>query len=105
MKLIDAEQCPCYKLRLIDAEAFYDQVLMMSLFDNQDRDIFLDAIDAQPTAYDVDSVVEELNYIEMKWGKSCPPHNECGEPMCDVDCVECQIRRCKDIVRRGGVDE
>lgn len=91
--------------RMIDADALYDQVLMMGLFDNQDRDIFLDVIDEQPTAYDVRRVVEELNYIEMKWDKACPPYNECGEPMCDVDCVECQIRRCKDVVKWGGVDE
>ena len=93
MKLIDAEQCPCYKCGATcpynspvgDCKKFSCWIL--------------------GTAYDVDSVVEELNYIEMKWDKSCPPHNECGEPMCDVDCVECQIRRCKDIVKRGGVDD
>lgn len=59
----------------------------------------------QPTAYDVDRVVEELNYIEMKWDKTCPPNNEYGEPMCDVDCIECQIRRCREIVKRGGIDD
>lgn len=92
-------------MRLIDADTLYDQVLMMSLFDNQDRDIFLDVIDAQPTAYSVRRVVEELNYIEMKWDKACPPPNEYDEPMCDLDCVECQVRRCKDVVERGGVNE
>lgn len=91
--------------RLIDADALYDQVLMMSLFDNQDRNIFLDAIDEQPTAYNVRRVVDELNYIEMKWDKSCPPPNEYGEPMCNVDCVECQIRRCRKIAEWGGIDE
>lgn len=60
-------------------------------------------VEEQPTAYDVDKVIEELNYIEIKWDKSCPPPNEYGEPMCAVDCVECQIRRCKDVVKRGGV--
>lgn len=95
MRLIDAEQCPCN-----DCVPPLGDSRGCSIFPCREFGEWY-----KNTAYDVDKVVEELDYIEMKWDKACPPHNEYGEPMCDVDCVECQIRRCKDIVKRGGVDD
>lgn len=87
-------------MRLIDTDKLIEAIRNS---DDVDLDVIEAFIDLQPTAYDVDKVVEELNYIEMKWNKTCPQPNEYGEPMCNVDCVECQIRRCKDVVKRGGV--
>lgn len=103
-------------MRLIYADRLKDEVVKWLSTDDgiEQRDLVsiddiaasvMQTIDEQPTAYDVDKVVEELNYIEIKWDKSCPPPNEYGEPMCGVDCVECQIRRCREIVKRGGVNE
>lgn len=92
--------------RLIDADALIDCFEMRG-----DSDLgwhlseVIDEINDAPTAYDVDEVIEELNYIEMKWDKACPMPNEYGEPMCDLDCVECQIRRCRRTVERGGIYE
>lgn len=88
-------------MRLINADALIEALNNSGVqFDAEVNKIILD----QPTAYDVDKVEEELNYIEMKWQKTCPPPNEYGEPMCNADCVECQIRRCREIVKRGGIN-
>lgn len=88
------------KMRLIDADA-----LMVYCRNQKSKTIECNDIARFPTAYDADKVVEELNYIEMKWDKSCPPPNEYGEPMCNLDCVECQIRRCRILIQDAYIQE
>lgn len=90
-------------MRLIDADVLIE--LIDKEYPTVDRQDMKMMVAKAPTAYDVDEVIEELNYIEMKWDKVCPMPNEYGEPMCDLDCVECQIRRCRRTVERGGIYE
>lgn len=85
-------------MRLIDADAFYDKALKIGVFDNQDIDIFLDAIDEQPTAYDVDKVLNELESLNpVDYGSiySYEGHS----------CAREMKRDAIDIVEQGGVDE
>lgn len=85
-------------MRMIDADALYDQALMMGLFDNQDRDIFLDAIDAQPTVYNVRRVVEELEALNpVDYGSPFSYEGHSCAREIKADAI--------DIVERGGIDE
>ncbi|MBQ0005109.1 MAG: hypothetical protein KBS68_04515 [Clostridiales bacterium] len=84
MRLIDADKLTgalnlwgCYKHENPKA---YDTLMLYEI---------LDAIEDQPTACDVDKVVEELKNAR------CPRSFECAE----------YRERAIDIVRRGGIDE
>ena len=48
------------EIRLIDAEKLMKELFKTSLWDNQDEDIFVDLIESQLTAYNIESVVEQL---------------------------------------------
>lgn len=51
-------------MRLIDADAFKKQIAGMAIINNYPPDKankMCELIDAQPTAYDVDKIVEQLN--------------------------------------------
>ena len=58
----------------------------------------LDFIDAQPTAYDMDKVVEQLKALT---GEECTLH-ECG--IRSEHCKACIAKKAIDIVKAGGVD-
>ena len=63
----------------------------------------LDFIDAQPTAYDPDKVVEQLEEVEKIM--TSPVNQDCfGEECKASDCTVCLISRAVEIVKGGGVD-
>lgn len=68
---------------------------------SQDVDFIVRLIDALPTAYDVDKVVEE---IKRKHCKKC--RNILGAVGAEEYCKEqkCEIDELCDIVRKGGVE-
>lgn len=78
------------KMRLIDADALIEDVRKRPYIDKALSEIFETIIDEQPTAYDVEKVVEEL---------------EEASDVDDIDDVVC-IRECKaiDIVKRVGLE-
>lgn len=91
--------------RLIDTSAF-DEITLMG----KSRDFvagakyILDLIDAQPTAYDVEKVVAELEERRAKFDcKSCK-HFYNGKRECSGDCTDALIDDLFDIVKRGGVE-
>lgn len=54
-------------MRLIDADAFKKQIAGMAIINNYPPDKankMCELIDAQPTAYDVDKVVQQLTYLK-----------------------------------------
>lgn len=63
----------------------------------------LDFIDAQPTAYDSDKVVEQLEEVEKIM--TSPVNEDCFGEECRVsDCTVCLISKAIEIVKGGGVD-
>lgn len=61
-------------------------------------------VDAQPTAYDVEKVVEELHEFSLN---TIPYCNEMlREDLCDDsnDCDYCKLQHAIEIVRKGGVE-
>ena len=56
------------------------------------------AVDAQPTAYDLEKVIEDL--VDLRDGNydfDCCPYKETP-----VSCDKCHMIRAIDVVRRGG---
>ena len=60
-------------------------------------------IDEQPTAFDVDKVVEQLEEVEK--AMTSPVTEDCfGEECRASDCTVCLISKAIEIVKGGGVD-
>ena len=81
-------------MRLIDADAFKKQVAAMCIKNNGSTDTataLIDWIDLQPTAYDVDKVVEQINETR-----------EIFENRHIVPCIN--MDKATKIVRKGGVE-
>lgn len=93
--------------RLIDADKLKAD-LEKAISKNEDMDCldFLRVasfIDAQPTAYDPDKVVEQLEEVEKIM--TSPVNIDCfGEECRASDCTVCLISKAIEIVKGGGVD-
>ncbi len=85
---------------LIDADAFKRQVVGMAISNNypaNKANAWCELIDAQPTAYDSDKVVEQLEDYgneETRYYKNTPYEK----------CIEECIGKAIEIVKGGGVD-
>ena len=64
-----------------------------------ERQVLIDRIKAQPTAYDVDKVVEKLEEIRVK--------KTCNKEKCDTKelCRICVVDDAIEIVKHGGVSD
>lgn len=86
--------------RLIDAEALKKDILSQSTLGEtmgKVLDRYIHVVDSQPTVFDVDKVVEQLeNYAneEMHYYKGTPYEK----------CIEVCIGKAIEIVKGGGVD-
>ena len=83
-------------MRLIDADEFKKQIVGMAIINNYKPDkanTLCELIDAQPTAYDIDKVVEELEKIETH----CLEMNDCQGQSAISDAIE--------IVKQGVVTD
>ena len=102
--------------RLIDADKLYEDLannLSYIMGDGSDGeaidtyatigDIIHDTFNAQPTAYDPDKVVEQLEEVEKIM--TSPVNKDCfGEECRASDCTVCLISKAIEIVKGGGVD-
>ena len=85
-------------MRLIDADKIIDSL------GGSDMDFAIGAvIDEQPTAFDVDKVVEQLEEVEKIM--TSPVTEDCfGEECRASDCTICLISKAIEIVKGGGVE-
>lgn len=86
-------------MRLIDAdELMKDLKNQIPLAENVS--IFIDIIESQPTAYDVDKVVEQIHEIGTSF---------CDNVKCNKDCEDCEhgciIRAIEGEVKAGGIND
>ena len=87
-------------MRLIDADAFKKQIAAMTIANNYQinkTSALCDLIDAQPTAYDPDKVVEQLEKEKN------PIYREDGSLMGERTVVG--IDKAIQIVKGGGINE
>lgn len=103
-------------MRLIDADELYEDLannLSSIMGDGSDGeaidtyvtigDIIHDTFNAQPTAYDPDKVVEQLEEVEKIM--TSPVNKDCfGEECRASDCTVCLISKAIEIVKGGGVE-
>lgn len=85
-------------MRLIDADKIIDSL------GNSDMDFVIGAvIDEQPTVFDIDKVVEQLEEVEKIM--TSPVTKDCfGEECRASDCTVCLINKAIEIVKGGGVE-
>lgn len=85
--------------RLIDADKIIDSL------GNSDMDFAIGAvIDEQPTVFDVDKVVEQLEEVEKIM--TSPVTKDCfGEECRASDCTVCLISKAIEIVKGGELNE
>lgn len=93
-------------MRLIDAEEFKKQIAGMAIVNNYPADKankMCELIDCQPTAYDVDKVVERLE--EYAHSNICNLHNGCPyRDNEDINCENCGAIGAVEIVKSGGIE-
>ena len=96
-------------MRLIDAEEFKKQIAGMTIINNyptEKANALCELIDAQPTAYDVDTVVEQLEK-EIQTHERCIEYEKKNgtitEEFQQRKAVEV-LKEAIDIVKDGGVD-
>ena len=70
-----------------------------------DQKTFINAIDEQPTAFNVEAVVKELEELKLnEILDNCPMKRTCANcEYSDSKCKGCYTGRAIEIVRRGGV--
>lgn len=94
-------------MRLIDAEALKEYCMHASKSDDDFRRVSLatlaSVIDAQPTAYDVDKVVEKLEKRRMEALRHLR-ENKGAEFGYASECVYNALNEAVEIVEGGGVD-
>ena len=87
--------------RLIDGEKLYKELceFITTQCDDMGTGLWiLDLVNSQPTAYDVEAVVRELEEYKKNWHYQCNPKN-CNT---NISCMSCQIARMVEIIKRGG---
>ena len=85
--------------RLIDADKL-KHVIHCAYSDDLE---ILEKIDEQPTAFDADKVVEQLEEVEKIM--TSPVTKDCfGEECRASDCTVCLINKAIEIVKGGGVE-
>lgn len=105
-------------MRLIDADKLIlylnDYALQASPFRGERAEAYnaikqcIEAVEEQPTAYDIDKVVEELEEMIhpkqlyfCKYAKGGCKHLDNN----DMDCMECVVENAIEIVKHGGVSD
>lgn len=85
-------------MRLIDADKIIDSL------GNSDMDFAIGAvIDEQPTVFDADKVIEQLEEVEKIM--TSPVTKDCfGEECRASDCTVCLISKAIEIMKGGGVE-
>lgn len=89
-------------MRLIDADAFLQNLINCDI-GRKSFEKVIEAVKKQPTVYDSDKVVAQLEEVEKIM--TSPVNNDCfGEECRASDCTVCLISKAIEIVKGGGVD-
>lgn len=92
--------------RLIDADELikYIKIWEIGTSISSDQKEFIDCVSKQPTVFDVDKVVEQLEEVEKIM--TSPVTKDCfGEECRASDCTVCLISKAIEIVKGGELNE
>lgn len=91
--------------RLIDADELikYIKIWEIGTSISSDQKEFIDCVNKQPTVFDADKVIEQLEEVEKIM--TSPVTKDCfGEECRASDCTVCLISKAIEIVKGGGVE-
>lgn len=85
-------------MRLIDANKIINSL------GSSDVDLYISGlIDEQPTAYDVDRVIEQIEYRRANFDCRLCKYNDDGKTICSEDCSDALIDDLIETVKSGGI--
>lgn len=99
--------------RLIDADLLKDNIIKcLKPLDSEEEMIDVDValvstlmeIDGQPTAFDVDKVIEQIEDIRANFDCKLYKYNDGENTICSENCSDALIDILLDIVKGGGVE-
>lgn len=94
-------------MRLIDADELikYIKIWEIGTSISSDQKEFIDCVNNQPTAFDVDKVIEKMEDRRANFDcKSCKYNFDDEEQICNEDCLDALIDGLIEIVKGGGVE-
>ena len=85
-------------MRLIDADKIINSL------GSSDVDLYISGlIDEQPTVFDVDNVIEQIEYRRANFDCKLCKYNDDGKTVCSEDCSDTLIDDLIEIVKSGGI--
>lgn len=99
--------------RLIDADLLKDNIIKcLKPLDSEEEMIDVDValvstlmeIDGQPTAFDVDKVIEQIEDIRANFDCKLCKYNDGENTICSENCSDALIDILLDIVKGGGIE-
>ena len=89
--------------RLVDLNKLKETIIKEYLLGNK---TLMEVIDEQPTAFDVDKVIEQIEHRRANFDCKLCKYNFCDEekPICREDCSDALIDDLLEIVKDGGVE-
>lgn len=86
-------------MRLIDADK------LINSLGSSDVDLYISGlIDEQPTSFDVDRVIEQIEYRRANFDCKLCKYNDDGKTICSEDCSDALVDDLIKIVKDGGVE-
>ena len=86
-------------MRLIDADK------LINSLGSSDVDLYISGlIDEQPTSFDVDRVIEQIEYRRANFDCKLCKYNDDEKTICSEDCSDALIDDLIKIVKCGGVE-
>lgn len=86
-------------MRLIDADK------LINSLGSSDVDLYISGlIDEQPTSFDVDRVIEQIEYRRANFDCKLCKYNDDEKTICSEDCSDALIDGLIEIVKGGGVE-
>lgn len=92
--------------RLIDADELikYIKIWEIGTSISSDQKEFIDCVNKQPTAFDVDKVVEQIEHRRANFDCKLCKYNDDEKTICSEDCSDALIDDLLEIVKGGGVE-
>lgn len=99
--------------RLIDADKLKDNIIKcLKPLEPEEEMIDVDValvstlmeIDEQPTAFDLDKVIEQIEHRRANFDCKLCKYNDDGKTVCSEDCSDALIDDLLDIVKGGGAE-
>lgn len=92
--------------RLIDADELikYIKIWEIGTSISSDQKEFIDCVNNQPTVFDVDKVIEQIEDIRANFDCKLCKYNDGENTICSEDCSDALIDILLEIVKGGGVE-